>query len=195
MSFAWLGAATVPVFGTVIIPLASMYAALKLHKLDLVIEVLNLIWLPMLYNLCDPSFISTQFFCPKFSCLISCIVWKIYCFFDIALLYYHKNVRLSIHFCLSSGKIYLSLRISSSCSFLIVSELFYCNCFVIFSAILLPIKLLVACAVFWYYIIILYYSKFINNLLSFFWRYISFFTYFFIIPICNCFWIILLWIS
>ena len=34
----------------------------------------------------------------------------------------------------------------------------------------------------------------INNFLSFFWKYISFFRYLFNILICNCLWIILSWI-
>ena len=50
-------------------------------------------------------------------------------FFDIPLLYYHINLRSSITFCLSCGDIYLSLDISLSCSFVIVSELFCCKCF------------------------------------------------------------------
>ena len=54
----------------------------------------------------------------------------------------------SIIFCLSSGDIYFSLSISSSS----VSELFRGEVFVAFvilSAILFPIKSLVASAVFW----------------------------------------------
>ena len=47
-------------------------------------------------------------------------------FFDIPLLCYYINLRLSIIFCLSSGDIYLSLCISLSCSFVTVSELFCC---------------------------------------------------------------------
>ena len=44
--------------------------------------------------------------------------------------------------------------------------------------------------IFWYSIVaLLYLSQIINNFLSFFWRYISFFSYFFIMFICNCFWI------
>ena len=43
--------------------------------------------------------------------------------------------------------------------------------------------------IFWYSIIVLLYlSQIINNFLSFFWRYISFFRYFFIMFICSCFW-------
>ena len=48
-----------------------------------------------------------------------------------------------------------------------------------------------------YYFLMLYYYihfKIINNFLSFFWRYISFFRYFFIVLICNCLWVILFWI-
>ena len=43
--------------------------------------------------------------------------------------------------------------------------------------------------VFWYSIIL---AQIIGNFLSFFWRNISFFRYFFFMLICNCFWIILL---
>ena len=42
----------------VIVPLTSMYASAKSHKLDLSIAVLNLISLPV-YVLLDSSFIST----------------------------------------------------------------------------------------------------------------------------------------
>ena len=91
--------------------------------------------------------------------------------------------------------IYIPLGISLSCSFVIVSELFCGELFdtykVIF-AILLPISLTVASAVFWYSIIILlYYSQYINNFMYFFWRYTSFLRYFFIMFICNYFWVIL----
>ena len=54
--------------------------------------------------------------------------------------------------------------------------------------------------IFWYsFIILINQSWLINYLLSFFWRYMSFFRYFSIkfsifIFICNCFWIILWWI-
>ena len=70
-------------------------------------------------------------------------------YFDIQLLYYYIDLRSSIIFCLSSGDICLSLGISWSCSFVIVSELFCCKAldiFVILSAILLPIKSPVASA-------------------------------------------------
>ena len=44
---------------------------------------------------------------------------------------------------------------------------------------------------FWYSIIILLYScQIVNNFLYFFLWYISFFRYFFIMFICNCFWVI-----
>ena len=48
------------VFQTVIFP--CIYASLEPHTLDLNIEVLNLIWLLVLYVPRDLSFISTQFF-------------------------------------------------------------------------------------------------------------------------------------
>ena len=41
--FLLLGAAAVPMFGTVIVHLTSIYTSLQSHKLDLNIEVLNLI--------------------------------------------------------------------------------------------------------------------------------------------------------
>ena len=50
---------------------------------------------------------------------------------------------------------------------------------------------------YFFHIPLLYYyinTKTTNNILPSFWRYISFFRYSFIILICNCFWIILLWI-
>ena len=58
----------------------------------------------MLYTICDPSFISTQF------SALNLFGWfdalsKIL-FFDIPLSYYYINLRLSIIFCLSPGYIY-----------------------------------------------------------------------------------------
>ena len=50
------------VFSTVAVSLASMYTSLWSRKLDLIVGVLNLIWLPVLYVLYDPSFISRQVF-------------------------------------------------------------------------------------------------------------------------------------
>ena len=72
-------------------------------------------------------------------------------FFGITLLYYYINLISSIIFCLSSGNMHLFLGFSWSCSFVIVSELFcgeLLETFVILSSILLPIKSLVASAVF-----------------------------------------------
>ena len=46
-------------------------------------------------------------------------------FFDIPLLYYHINLGSSIISCLSSGDIYLSLAISWSWLFVVVSKLFF----------------------------------------------------------------------
>ena len=68
-------------------------------------------------------------------------------FFDIPLLYYYINLRLSIIFCFCSRDICIYLGISLSCSFVIVSELFcgeLLQTFVILLAILLPIKSTVA---------------------------------------------------
>ena len=81
-------------------------------------------------------------------------------FFDIPLLYYYINLRLSIIFCLSSEDIYLSLGIYLSRSFVTVSNLICCEVFEIFiilpsydlataSTILLSIKSPAASAVFW----------------------------------------------
>ena len=72
-------------------------------------------------------------------------------FDDISLLYYYVNLISSIILCLSSEDIYLSLDISLSCLFVIVSKLFcseFLERFVILLAILLPIKAPVASAVF-----------------------------------------------
>ena len=85
-------------------------------------------------------------FCSKFRWLIWCIV-----FFDTVLLNCYINLISSIFFCLSSEDIYLSLGISLSFSFLIVSKLFCCESFetfVILLSILLLIKSPIASAVF-----------------------------------------------
>ena len=55
------GAAAAAVFGTVINALTCIYASLKLHKIDLIIEVLDLMSPLKLYVPRDSSFISTQF--------------------------------------------------------------------------------------------------------------------------------------
>ena len=64
-------------------------------------------------------------------------------FFDIPLLYYDINLRSSIFFCFSSRDTYLSLGISLSFSFVVVSKLLCgepLETFVVLLAILLPIK-------------------------------------------------------
>ena len=71
--------------------------------------------------------------------------------FDAPSLYYHINLRSSIIFCLSSRDIYLSLDTSSSCSLVIVSEVFcgeLLQTFIILLAILLPIISPVASTIF-----------------------------------------------
>ena len=113
-------------------------------------------------------------------------------FFYIPLLNHYINVRSSIMFCLSCGDTYLSLRISLSCSFVIVSEL---SCgqlletFIILLAILLPVKSPVASAVF--DILLLYYYINLRSSITFCFSsgdiYISFFKYFFIIFIFKLF--------
>ena len=74
--------------------------------------------------------------------------------FDILLLCYCNNVRSSIVFGIFFGDVYLSLGISLSCSFVILSELFCCKFFVTLLAFLLPITSLVASPVslLYYYI-------------------------------------------
>ena len=64
LSALFAAASAVPVFGTVIVPLISVYASLSLHNLDVTIEALNLIWLFVLYVSCE--FISTQCFALDF---------------------------------------------------------------------------------------------------------------------------------
>ena len=54
------------VFGTAIAPLTSMYASLYSHKLDLIMDVLNLMFL-LSYLPFDSSFISTQFLVLSFN--------------------------------------------------------------------------------------------------------------------------------
>ena len=73
-------------------------------------------------------------------------------FFDIPLLCYYINLRLSITFCLFSGDLYLSLDISLPWSFVTVSEWFCCQFFqslVILLAISLPVTPPVASAVYY----------------------------------------------
>ena len=72
-------------------------------------------------------------------------------FFDIPLLCYEINLRLSIMFCLSSGDIFLSLGISLSYLFVTVSQLFIRKAFetfVVLSVILLSIKSPIDSAIF-----------------------------------------------
>ena len=121
-----------------IVPLTSMYASLHYNhvnlpyhgsfKSNLAVDAMSSI--PIYFN---------SIFCSKFRWLIWCIVDL--SFFDIPLLYYYTNLRSPIIFCLFSGDIHRSLRISVSLS--IVSEVFYgkfLEAFVILLSILLPIK-------------------------------------------------------
>ena len=69
--------------------------------------------------------------------------------FDVILLSYYINLRSSLILCPSSGDIYLSLGISSSCSFVAASEWFCCDFLKIKSTILLPNKSPIVSAAFW----------------------------------------------
>ena len=107
----------------------------------------------MPHALWESSFILTQFLVLNLAGWFWCLTNLL--FFDITLLYYYILLKSSIIFCLFSGNICLSLRISLwsllfSSSFLTVSELFceVLEAFVIFYAILLPIKSPVASTVF-----------------------------------------------
>ena len=75
------------------------------------------------------------------------------------------NVRSLIIFCLCSGDIYLSLGISLSCLFLIVSEYICGKLYEIF-VISLPIKSPVVPAAFWYFIIIFFYINLSSSIIS-----------------------------
>ena len=100
--------------------------------------------------------------------------------FDIPLLYTIILIpRLSITFCLFFRDIYLSLGISLSSWFVTVSELFC----IIFLKFLWLFDISVLC----------YFNPSSSKISCvFFWRYISYIRYFFIMIICNCFWVILL---
>ena len=107
----------------------------------------------MPYALWELPFILTQFLVLNLDGWFWCLTNLL--FFDITLLYYYILLKSSIIFCLFSGNICLSLRISLwsllfSSSFLTVSELFceVLEAFEIFYAILLLIKSPVASTVF-----------------------------------------------
>ena len=90
--------------------------------------------------------------------------------FGIPFLYYYINNRSSIIFCLFSRDIYLSLGISSSCSFLTASELFCDEDFealVILSKILLPAKSPVFSATFWVALFVLLCYKLLSMIKTF----------------------------
>ena len=85
---------------------------------------------------------------------------------------------------------YFFIILIYNCFWIILLWIF--ETFIILSVILLSIKFII----FWYSIIILFYEcQIINNFFSFLWISISFFKYFFIIFIFNCFWITLVWIN
>ena len=126
----------------------------------------------MLYAPPASSFISIQFFVDFVYCLTSLL------FFDIPLLQYYRNITI-INNSLSFFWRYVSL-------FRYFFIILNCNCFwIILLWIFLRLRDSATAR--------LFYSQFINNFLAFFWKYISFFRYFFAMPICNCIRIILLW--
>ena len=112
--------AATAMFETVIAPLTSMYASLKLHKLDFNIEVLNLFWLLLLYVLCVPSIIFTHFF------ILNWIVNLVHCltifffFYCIPLLYYYINLNSSLISRLSLEGIYIFRTLTRAEYFLFV---------------------------------------------------------------------------
>ena len=120
-----------------------MHASLESHKFDLIIKVLNLIWLLSLYVPRNSSFISTQFLVLNLDGLL-CVLSKKLIVFVYSVVIYHYyyiivNLRLSIVFCICSEDVYLSVSISSS----FVSGLYFCEVFetlVIKSTILFPIN-------------------------------------------------------
>ena len=99
--------AATAMFETVIATLTSMYASLKLHKLDFNIEVLNLFWLLLLYVLCVPSIIFTHFF------ILNWIVNLVHCltiFFFFIVFHYYITTLILIHhwFPVFLWKVYIS---------------------------------------------------------------------------------------
>ena len=77
-----------------------IYASLQSHNPDFNIEVLNLIWLLVLYVPCVPSFISTQFFVLNLVSWFGVLSNKfiIFWFFDFSLLYYYINIKIIKNF-------------------------------------------------------------------------------------------------
>ena len=103
-----------------------MYASLKSHEFDLINEVLNLIWLLSLYVAHNSSFNSNQFLVLNLDYLFCVLSNKFVIFiYSVITYYYYVNLRSSIIFCLCSGDVYLSVRISSS----FVSGLFFFKTF------------------------------------------------------------------
>ena len=120
-----------------------MYASLESHKFDLIIKVLNLIWLLSLYVPRNSPFVSTQPLVLNLDGLLCVLSKKLIVFVYSVVIYYYYyiivNFRSSIVFCICSEDVYFSVSISSS----FVSGLFFCEVFetlVIKSTILFPIN-------------------------------------------------------
>ena len=118
--FLWFGAAAVPLFVFLEQVCIPHYIQINL-TLTLTMSVIISTYIIIYFN---------QVFRPKFSWLIWCKKFNKFFFFLIFHFYtFISNIRLPVIFCICSGDIYLSLGISLSFSFVIVSELF-CSGFV-----------------------------------------------------------------
>ena len=108
----------------------------KQSTIDLRLSIIFCLSSGDIYLSLSVSLSFSELFCCKF--FETFVIFLIFLYYNIILI-------------LVPQYIYLSLGISSSCSFAAVSELFFLNfeTFVILLAILLPIKSLVAYAVFW----------------------------------------------
>ena len=123
----------------------------------------------VLYTPFDWSFIWIIFFVLKLDSWFGVLSSK-FNIFDIPSLYYNTNLNSSIICCLFSGDIYIyiyvyiyiNISISSFCECKSLENFF--ERFVILSAILLPIKSLVASAIFW---IALFEAVFIPSVVDF----------------------------
>ena len=92
---SFTAAPAVYVFGTVMVPLTSMYASLQSHKCDRIIDVLNLVLL-LSYILFDSSFISTQFLAINLDGWFIVSSYGFIVWYSIIIYYYYINLPLVI---------------------------------------------------------------------------------------------------
>ena len=92
---SFTAAPAVYVFGTVMVPLTSMYASLQSHKCDRIIDVLNLVLL-LSYILFDSSFISTQFLAINLDGWFIVSYYGFIVWYSIIIYYYYINLPLVI---------------------------------------------------------------------------------------------------